>query len=46
MKIVSSGGFIDSLNFSGAGVYLFFDVVLEINFLMSLGIMVNVYNLL
>jgi len=41
VKMVTAGGLTDSSNVCGSGLSLFFCGVLEINFLMSSGIMAN-----
>jgi len=44
--MVSGGGLTDSSNVTGSGVYLFFHRVLEINLLISTGIIANLHDLL
>jgi len=45
VKMVTSGGLTDSANVCGSGLSLFFRGVVEINFLMSSGIMANLLDL-
>jgi len=45
VKMLTGGGLTGSSNVCGSGLSLFFRSVLEINFLMSSGIMANLRNL-